>query len=73
MRILGIDLGTKTMGVAITDNAITIVSPLLNFTFSQNNYLACIDKLKIIDRNYKGEIKVIVLGYPTKMSGEKSE
>ncbi len=73
MRILGIDLGTETMGVAITDNTATIVSPLLNFEFSQNNYLACINKLKTIDKDYRSEIKIIVLGYPTKMSGEKSE
>jgi putative Holliday junction resolvase len=73
MRILGIDLGTKTMGVAITDNTTTIVSPLLNFEFSQNNYLACINKLKTIDKDYRGEIKMIVLGYPTKMSGEKTD
>jgi putative Holliday junction resolvase len=73
MRILGIDLGTKTMGLAITDNTITIVSSLLNFEFSSNNYLACINKLKVIDKEYKGEIKTIVLGYPTKMSGEKSD
>jgi putative Holliday junction resolvase len=73
MRAIGIDLGIKTMGLAITDLGRNIVSPLLNFEFTRNNYLMAINKLKEIFHKYRNEISTIVLGYPTKMSGEKTE
>jgi len=73
MRYLGIDLGVKTMGLAITDNTNTIVSPLENYEFTRNNYQQCIVHLKKILIKYQNEISNIVLGYPTKMDGTKTE
>ncbi|GMO15930.1 MAG: Holliday junction resolvase RuvX [Mycoplasmoidaceae bacterium] len=73
MRVIGIDLGTKTMGLAITDLNKTIASSLSNFEFTKNNYEACINKLKSVFKQYNNEIDTIVLGLPLKMSGKKNE
>jgi len=69
---LGIDLGVKTMGLAITDETITIVSPLENYEFTRNNYQQALDHLSKILNRYK-KITDIVVGYPTKMNGTKTE
>jgi putative transcription antitermination factor YqgF len=73
MRVIAIDLGTTSMGIAITDNTKTIVSPLVNFKFTKNNYLMCINKLKEVFHKYNNEINQIVLGLPLKMDGTKNE
>jgi len=69
---LGIDLGVKTMGLAITDETITIVSPLENYEFTRNNYQQALEHLNKILTRYK-KITDIVVGYPTKMDGTKTE
>jgi putative Holliday junction resolvase len=73
MRILGIDLGTKSMGLAITDNTQTIVNGISNFEFTRNNYQQCIDEISKILKQYQNEIKQIVLGHPLTLKNTKSE
>jgi RNase H-fold protein (predicted Holliday junction resolvase) len=62
MRILAIDLGTKNMGLAITDKSATIINALNNFAFTQNNFSACYQKIKSVAETYNNEIDTIVLG-----------
>jgi putative Holliday junction resolvase len=62
MRILGIDLGTKSMGLAITDTSQTIINALENFEFAKNNYELCFERLRKLVDTYKNEIGTIVLG-----------
>lgn len=71
MRILGIDFGTKNIGIAITDATNKIASAWLNITYPKNNYLFAINKLKkeIADYNV-GEI---ILGYPINLNGSISK
>jgi putative Holliday junction resolvase len=72
MRILAIDLGTKNMGLAITDKSATIINALNNFTFTQNNSSACYQKIKSVVETYNNEIDTIVLGWPLMLNGTKN-
>lgn len=64
MRYLGLDLGTKTLGISISDRTNTIAS--LYKTISHNeNYRFLIEELKPIIK--ENEITDIVLGLPKNM------
>lgn len=72
MRALGIDLGTKTMGLAITDSNKKIASGLDNFNYAKNDLNACMNKIKAIFKDNNNGIDTIVIGYPVYPSGDKS-
>lgn len=65
MRFLGLDLGTKTLGIAISDKTNSIASPLTTLRFNSEDYDSLINPLKdIINDN---NITMIVLGLPKNM------
>ena len=66
MRILGLDLGTKTLGIAISDLSETIASTYKTIRFEEENYDSLIPELKQIIDTY--QIKTIVLGLPKNMN-----
>ena len=67
-RILGIDLGGKRVGIALSDNLNIIVSPFKTLTFyNQNDLLNQLGKLI-----NEFDVKTIVLGLPLSMSGVDS-
>ena len=68
-RCIGIDLGTKRVGLALSDSLKMIASPYKTLTFIDNKDL--VKKLSIVisDNN----VKTIILGLPLNMSGEDSE
>lgn len=67
MRYLGLDLGTKTLGVAITDKENIIAEPLDVIKFQENDYASLIPIVKeIIDAK---KITDIALGLPKNMDG----
>ena len=68
-RCIGIDLGTKRVGIALSDSINMIASPFKTLTFVDNNDL--VEKLNIIitDNN----VRTIILGLPLNMSGEDTE
>ena len=69
MRYLGLDLGTKTLGVALTDKSNTISTPLKTIRFNFEDYESVISELKeIIEKNNVSEI---ALGLPINMDGSK--
>ncbi|MBO4600640.1 MAG: Holliday junction resolvase RuvX [Bacilli bacterium] len=69
MRYLGLDLGTKTLGVAITDKSNILASPFKTIRFNFEDYNAPIGELReIIEKN---NITEIVLGNPINMDGSK--
>lgn len=72
MRALGLDLGTKTMGIAITDSNKKIASGLENFSYAKNDLMSCLNKIKKLMDLYNNTIDTIVLGYPVYPSGDKS-
>ena len=65
MRYLGLDLGTKTLGVAITDKTNSICSPLKVIRFNEFNYEELIEPVKELVESYK--ITGIALGLPKNM------
>ncbi len=66
MRYLGLDLGTKTLGVAVSDLTNTIATSIGIIRFDNENYKETYKPLKeIIDEN---KITTIVLGLPKNMN-----
>ena len=66
MRCLGLDLGSKTLGIAISDRTNCIASVYTTIFFKDENYSSLIEPLKeIID---KEEIDTLVLGFPKNMN-----
>ena len=65
MRYLGLDLGTTSLGVAISDKTNTLVSPLTLIKFKSEDYEDALNKLMVIikDKN----ISKVVLGFPKNM------
>ena len=66
MRYLGLDLGSKTLGIAISDRTNTIASIYTTIFFKDENYHYLIDCLKKIVK--ENDIKSIVLGFPLNMN-----
>ena len=64
-RLLGIDLGTKRIGIAISDYNQKIATPLQTLDKSKQGKL--IDKLESIIAEY--DIKGIIIGNPINMDG----
>ena len=48
MRYLGLDLGTKSLGISITDKTNTFVSPLKTLNFQSEDYESVIPLVKKI-------------------------
>ena len=65
MRYLGLDLGTTSLGVAISDKTNTLATPLELIKFASENYEEAIEKLLKIVSEYN--IKEVVLGLPKNM------
>lgn len=74
MRYIGLDLGSKTLGIAISDKTNTIASIYKTLFFNEIDYDKIIEELKtIITEN---DITTIVLGYPLNMNntvGQRAE
>ena len=66
MRCLGLDLGSKTLGIAISDRTNCIASVYTTLFFKDENYCSLIEPLsKIVE---KEEIGTLVLGFPKNMN-----
>lgn len=72
MRVIGLDYGTKTVGVAISDETKLIAQPLVTIERKQANKLrqtyAAIERI-IAEQN----VELIVLGYPKNMNNTEGE
>lgn len=64
MRYLGLDLGTKTLGLALTDKTNTIASPYKTIRFS--NYDELVLEIKQIVK--EKEVGKFILGLPKNMN-----
>lgn len=74
MRYLGLDLGTRTLGLSLSDTTFTIASTLKTIRFDENNYEFLLNELEIIIKEYN--ISKLILGYPKNMNntiGERCE
>lgn len=64
MRYLGLDLGTKTLGLAISDKTNTISSPYQTLHYKEYEELVS-ELKKIVEEK---EIGTFILGYPKNMN-----
>ncbi len=67
MKYLGLDLGSRTLGVAISESGI-IASNLETFRFREDDYDSAINHTKDLVNQYK--IDCVVLGLPKHMNGD---
>lgn len=71
MRVIGLDLGSKTLGVAIASDEVSFARAYANLSFRRGDYKFAVNAVKnIVD---KEEIDTIVIGYPLNMNGTPSE
>ncbi|MBQ6494642.1 MAG: Holliday junction resolvase RuvX [Bacilli bacterium] len=66
MKYMGLDLGTKTLGISISDLTKTIATNYKTLYFDNEDYNSLIEPLKIIIE--KENIEKIILGYPKNMN-----
>lgn len=66
MRYLGLDLGTKTLGLSLSDKTGTIASVYDTLRFEEKDYDSVLEPLKEIVK--KEEVSKIVLGLPKNMN-----
>lgn len=66
MRYLGLDLGTRTLGISISDSTLTIATSFKTIRFPEAEYDTLIEPLKEIINEY--QVSKIVLGLPKNMN-----
>ena len=74
MRYLGLDLGTRTLGLSLSDTTFTIASTLKTIRFNENDYEFLLNELDSIIKEY--DITKMILGFPKNMNntiGERCE
>ncbi len=68
MKYIGLDLGSRTLGVAISDALGMLAHAYNTFRFPDNDYSSAI--AYTIDVCKKEGVKTVVLGYPKHMNGD---
>lgn len=71
MRYIGLDLGTKTLGISISDTTKTIATALKTLHFKENNSDEVLDELKEIVKEFN--VEKIILGLPKNMNNTLGE
>ena len=66
--LAGLDLGDKTIGIAISDRSLIIGTPLM--TISRKGSLKDIEILRSIFKEYN--VGAVVLGFPISLNGEEN-
>ena len=67
-RLLGLDLGSVTCGVSVSDPLGMIASPVETLRFEEDDFDACWQQLKKHIDNY--DIDTVVLGLPKHMNND---
>lgn len=68
MRVLGLDLGSRTCGVAVSDIMGMIARPVETIRFEEDDYELCLEKLQKHIKEF--QIQKVVLGLPKHMNGD---
>ncbi len=71
MRYLGIDLGSKTIGLSMSDETLTIASAYKTIFFDNEDYSSTIKEITNIVK--ENNIKKIVMGLPKNMNNTLGE
>jgi putative Holliday junction resolvase len=67
MRVIGCDLGTKTLGLALSDLSGFLASPYQTIRFAEDDYEHAAEQLMGVLE--KEKVETIVLGLPKHMNG----
>lgn len=70
-RILGLDLGSRTCGIAISDELGLLAHGIETYRFKEGAYKKCAYRIKALVDEY--HIHKIVLGLPKHMNGDLGE
>ncbi|NCA96717.1 MAG: Holliday junction resolvase RuvX [Bacteroidia bacterium] len=70
-KIIGLDLGTKTLGIAITDSLHIAAHGYENFLFEEGNYKKA--RQHVLEILNKEDVDELCIGLPLHMSGETSK
>lgn len=70
-RKIGLDIGTKSCGIALSDPLGITAQGKENFMFEEHNWEALLSHLETYFEEY--QIDKIIIGYPTYPSGDKSK
>ena len=68
MRILGLDLGSRTLGIAISDALGIIASGVETYRFEDERYDLALNR--VVEMVKEKKVDKIVLGYPKHMNGD---
>lgn len=74
MRALGLDLGTRTLGISMSDNTETIATAVTTIRFEEGQYTSLLPQIEKLIQEYP--IGYMVLGFPKNMNnsiGERGE
>jgi putative Holliday junction resolvase len=74
VRVLGIDLGQRRIGLAISDASATLARPLRTLERDRSDAAAAGALLAAIDElNAEDEVGCLVIGLPTRLDGSASD
>lgn len=65
MRKLGLDLGTKTCGFAISDELGILATGIENFEYQNNDFMAVVNRIEYWLNFYQHKVDEIIIGLPT--------
>ncbi|RHM14985.1 Holliday junction resolvase RuvX [Amedibacillus dolichus] len=68
MRVLGLDLGSRTLGVSVSDALGMIAQPVTTIRFEEDDYDSAFEQVQTYIKEY--QIKTVVLGLPKHMNGD---
>jgi putative holliday junction resolvase len=71
MRSMALDVGTKTIGVALSDLSGFLASPLVTIRFASEDYDDALNQLETLLSSTP--VETIILGYPKNMDGSVGE
>ena len=69
MRSLGLDLGSVTCGVAVSDALGVVARTVKTIRFEEDNYQSCLEQVLTIIKEFE-PLGQIILGLPKHMNGD---
>ena len=71
MRFIGLDLGNKTLGIALSDANNILVSPFENFEFKNRDFMSAAKRVVQLCSEF--QVSTVALGDPKNMDGTPSD
>lgn len=71
MRILSLDLGSKSLGVCVSDPSNIIAIPIENYMFEREDWETASNRVVDLVKEYN--VGTVLLGHPLRTDGQKSE